>query len=327
MPLPLRARRWLRLLLPIGVVTALLPVLVAPATAAAPVSYKEYVALGDSWSADVVILGVASQPTAKYVPLDCFQSNGNYPKQVAKALGVAKFDDRTCGSATSEHFTAPQGGLPLGSTAPAQFDALTPTTDLVTVGIGGNDIGLAGTAASCFNLLPGLTLVPGLNLPSPLGGSCKTANTSGGVDKVDEAIKAAEPVLIERIKAIHDRSPHARVLMLNYMAAIPEKGCWPYVQVNDADVPWLHDKLNGLNALVARVADAAGAELVDTYTPTLGHDVCQLPTVRYVEGFIPLSLNGVAIAVPLHPNSAGAGAQSRILLDAIRGTANPVAVD
>lgn len=325
MALSPRARRRLRLLLPLGVAAALLPVFVVPAAAAAP--YEEYVALGDSWSADVVILGVASQPTAQYVPLDCFQSNGNYPKQVAKALGVARFTDRTCGSATSEHFAKPQSGLPLGGTAAPQFDALTPNTDLVTVGIGGNDIGLAGVAASCFNLLPGLTLVPGLNLPSPLGGSCQSANTTGGIDQVDEAIKAAEPLLVERIAAIHARSPRARVLMVNYMAAIPERGCWPYVQVNDADVPWLHAKLNGLNAMVARVAGAAGADLVDTFTPTVGHDVCQLPTVRYVEGFIPLSLNGIAIAVPLHPNSAGAAAQSQIVLEAIRGAADPVAVD
>ena len=50
-------------------------------------------------------------------------------------------------SATTDDFYSPQEDLPLGGTNPAQFDRLTPTTDLVTVGIGGNDAGIAGAAA------------------------------------------------------------------------------------------------------------------------------------------------------------------------------------
>jgi hypothetical protein len=71
--------------------------------------------------------------------------------------------------------------------------------------------------------------------------------------------------------------------------------------------------------MVARAAARGGAELVDTYTPTLGHDVCKGPFKRYVEAVIPASLNGPAVAVPAHPNSAGANAQARIVLAAIRG--------
>jgi hypothetical protein len=43
--------------------------------------------------------------------------------------------------------------------------------------------------------------------------------------------------------------------------------------------------------MLVRAADAGDAHPVDTYTPTIGHDVCQLPNVRYVEGFLPVSLN------------------------------------
>ncbi|MFC4944453.1 SGNH/GDSL hydrolase family protein [Pseudonocardia sp. GCM10023141] len=302
-----------------AVLTALITV--APSAAAAPASpYREYVALGDSWSADVVLLG---PPTAKYAPLDCFQATYNYPKQVAAALGVPKFADATCGSATTDDFAAPQGGLPLGGTNPPQFARLTRTTDLVTVGIGGNDTGFTGYILGCLNLLPSISLLPGLGLPAPLGGSCKQALTAGGVDKISAGIAAAEPKVLAAMRTLHTLvAPDARVLMVNYLDAVPEQGCWPYVPVLNEDMPYLHEKFGELNAMVARVAAASGSELVDVFTPSAGHDVCQSPFTRYVEAVVPVSLNGPALAVPLHPNSAGAASQTRTVLDAIRsGTA------
>ncbi|HEX4252704.1 MAG TPA: hypothetical protein VH008_32880, partial [Pseudonocardia sp.] len=194
-------------LLPASLATAVLTLLViAPEASAAP-HYREYVALGDSWSADVVLLGVASQPTARYAPLGCFQSNRNYPKQVAAAIGVAIFRDATCGSATTDNFAEPQPGLPLGGTNPPQFDRLTRTTDLVTVGIGGNDVGLAAFLVQCINLLP-----TGTGLPSPLGGSCKQKMTAHGVDQMSKQIEAAEPKLVAAFEGVHKRSPEARLL-------------------------------------------------------------------------------------------------------------------
>jgi len=44
--------------------------------------------------------------------------------------------------------TTPQS-VPLGGMSPAQFDRLAPTTDLVTLGIGGNDAGLPGASSCC----------------------------------------------------------------------------------------------------------------------------------------------------------------------------------
>jgi len=73
-----------------------------------------------------------------------------------------------------------------------------------------------------------------------------------------------------------------------------------------------------LNAMVARAAARGGAELVDTYTPSIGHHVCSAPNHRYVEGLGVLSLNGLSIAVPAHPNSAGAAAQARAVLATLR---------
>lgn len=286
--------------------------LAAPAEAAKakPKVYKEYVSLGDSWTADVVLLNAQGLPATEFAPIDCAQSRVNYPRLVAKALNVKTFRDASCGSATTNDFTRPQTGLPIGGTNPPQFDRLTKTTDLVTVGIGGNDAGVASAATGCLNLLPNL----GLGLPSPLGGSCKDKLTAGGKDQLTAQINAAEPKVVAALKAIRKKSPKARILAVNYLAAVPKTGCYPYVQADNADIAYLYVKFNELNAMVKRAAAKGGAELVDTYTPTIGHDVCQLPHIRYVEGVIPLSLNAPAVSIPLHPNSAGAAAQAKAVL-------------
>lgn len=210
--------------------------------------------------------------------------------------------------------------MPFGGTNPPQFDRLTRSTDLVTVGIGGNDAGLAGAVISCLNLLPSITLLPGVGLPTPLGRPCEQQWVVGGIDTMSESIKAAKPKVVAALKAIKKRSPKARVILVNYLAGLPQTGgCWPYQPVLNEDMEWLQKKFLELNGMLRSAAADGGAELADTYTPTIGRDVCQSPTVRYVEGLVPLSVNGPAIAVPFHPNSAGANAQSAVVLKKIRG--------
>ncbi|MEU0791244.1 SGNH/GDSL hydrolase family protein [Amycolatopsis sp. NPDC005961] len=284
----------------------LVPVLAAlafAAPAAASTPYREYVALGDSWTADVF---VTFPPTTRFTPLDCAQSTSDYPHEVAGALGVETFRDASCGGATTTDFTQPQK-LPLGGTNPPQFDRLTATTDLVTVGIGGNDIGLASAVTKCLTLLPVST--------------CKAKFTAGGVDQLENAVKATEPKIAASLQAIKEQSPQARILLVNYLAGLPSsgKGCWPVIPIADGDVAYLQAKFLSMNAMLARVAADNGVELVDTYSPTLGHDACEAPTVRYVEGLIPISTsNPLLLAFPFHPNGAGAAAQSEIVLDAVQ---------
>ncbi len=277
----------------------------ASATAAPGPEYAEYVALGDSWSADVVVADTDGPPDSTHAPTGCAQSHRNYPKLLAAALKVPVFRDATCGSATTDDYYAPQTGLPTGETNPPQFDRLTPTTDLVTVGIGGNDAGFAGAAMDCLS-------------PLPQGARCKEKYTAGGTDQLAVAIEESEPKLVRALEEIRRRAPQARILMLDYLADIPEKGCYPVVPVSDSDMAYLHATFDKLNAMVERAAVAGGAEFVDTYTPSLGHHVCAPPRKRYVEGLGILSVNGVAVAVPAHPNSAGAASQFRTTLAAVQ---------
>ncbi|WP_341231523.1 hypothetical protein [Nocardioides salarius] len=137
-------------------------------------AFTEYVALGDSWTADVVLVDRYGLPDTTHAPIDCAQSKANYPKIVAEAISVPVFRDASCGSATTKHFRRPQEGLPLGGTNPPQFDRLSRTTDLVSVGIGGNDAGIAGAGLDCLNLVPVANPVSDSGPGLPLGG-CKAS--------------------------------------------------------------------------------------------------------------------------------------------------------
>lgn len=313
----------------VAVLTLLAPV--APMTSAAsdPAEtapapkprYSEYVALGDSWTADVVILNADGLPATDNAPVDCAQSHRNYPRLVAKAIGARTFRDASCGSATTDHFTHPQTGLPTGGTNPPQFNRLTKTTDLVTVGIGGNDAGVAAAGIDCFNVLPvetPLELLPDLPIPliggllTPFGG-CKNKYTKGGVDRLARSIKQSEPKVVRALKQIHRISPHARILLVDYMRVIPDHGCYPLVPATTKDMSYIKAKFDQLNAMLKRAARMGGAELVSTAKLTRGHHLCSGMKERYAE-VLGLSVNDLAIGIPAHPNAAGARAQAASVL-------------
>jgi lysophospholipase L1-like esterase len=243
-----------------------------------------YVAMGDSYAAGSLVLPAKELFT-------CARSAVNYASLLANQVHPAVFRDVTCGGALTTHFAQPQPGIITGTAAP-QYDALSADTTLVTVGIGGNDIGLVGLAVSCVNLLP-----------QPVGTSCKATNTAGGVDKLAQKIDAFAPTYGTVIEQIRQRAPHAKILMVSYPTGIKKGGCWPVVPVWAADADYLQSALTRLNLRMAEQAQAHGATYVDLATPSVGHDMCKGIATRWIEGLIPsIPTNGL---VPLHPNAAG----------------------
>ncbi|WP_194853081.1 SGNH/GDSL hydrolase family protein [Nocardia sp. SYP-A9097] len=280
---------------------------------AAPVTYREYVALGDSWTADVF---TTLPPSTTDVPMDCTQSPTNYPHQVAAALAVPIFRDASCASATTVDMTNPQR-LPLGGVNRPQFDQLTATTDLVTLGIGGNDIGLQILAMHCLQFIPS-------SASGTETAACATKPTAGKPDRTTAKIMATGPLVQSVIAGIRQRAPKARILLVDYLNALPTngKGCRPNVPANDVDVAYLRDKFAQMIGMLFQAAAASHVEYVNTYTPSTGHDVCQNAATRYVEGISFTSPhNNPGLAYPLHPNGLGAAAQTTAVLDQIkRGT-------
>ncbi|MEC3916383.1 SGNH/GDSL hydrolase family protein [Nocardia sp. CDC160] len=288
-----------RALLTAAALAAVLPAAAAQAepvsSDAGPAAINEYVALGDSWAADATV----TQLTTVFAPAICVQSAHNYAKQVAAALNVAVFRDATCGGAVTANMTQPQSG-----NAP-QFDRLTENTDLVTLEIGGNDADLAATVTDCITLDPAV---------SP----CLNKLVVNGVDQMSQKIANAEPRVAATIAGIRERSPHARILLLDYFEGIGlDGGCWPEIPISDADAIWLGQKLIELHDMLARVAASTGVDFVDTYDGSAGHDACQPVGTRWVEGLLPFSGNPVGPAVPFHPNQLGADYQARKVLETL----------
>ncbi|MEY2441714.1 MAG: hypothetical protein QOJ46_1140 [bacterium] len=263
----------------------------SPAVAADP---GPYVALGDSYTAAPLV------PNQVGMPLGCARSDHDYPSLVARALAVSAFRDVSCSAATTVHMTAPQSVL-LGSNAP-QFDALRATTRLVTVGIGGNDVGLVGAAVTCAQL--GLT--------APTGTACRSHFTNAdGSDRLSAQIAATAPKIAAVLQGIKQRSPLARTVLVGYPDVLPRtgNGCWPLVPLSPDDVRYFDGLIVQTNAMLAGRAAAAGVEFADTYSDSIGHDVCTLPGTRWFEGLVP-----TAPAYPLHPNGLGEKSMSRTLV-------------
>jgi len=262
-------------------------VAVAIAGATAPSAQADlegtYVALGDSYTSAPLVLF----PTGL---LGCGQSDHNYPHLVAAEIDPAKFRDVSCGSATTDHLREPQNA-PGGGVNPPQFNALDKSVRLVTMGMGGNDAGIAGTGADCARY--------GL---SPEGSPCRQAFTVDGVDLLHRDIDDTEAKVRRAVNGIHRRAPRAEVLLVGYPAAAPVDGvgCWPLVPVTGLDLKWLDSGLRHLNRVIRRIARKHDARYVDVYTRTLGHDVCEPPGTRWFEGIVLTSP-----AFPLHPNAQG----------------------
>lgn len=262
--------------------------------ASADTSYSSYVALGDSYAAGPLI------PLQVGLPPACLRSDHNYPALVAKALDITDFRDVTCSGAVTDDLSASQAST---GNAP-QLDALGPDTELVTMTMGGNDVGFGSIVGQCAVLSP----------TRPTGAACKDSFTSGGTDQLTDRIDGAAPKLAAALQAIKDRSPDAKVVLVGYPAILPDKGpgCFPIVPFSDGDVVYLRGVEKELNAMLEAQADDADVQYVDTYTPTIGHDVCKLPGTKWIEGLIP-----TAPAAPVHPNALGEAAMAKAVESAL----------
>ena len=273
----------------VAVAGLLVALAVVPAAAAA----AGWVGLGDSYAAGPLI------PNQSLSPLGCLRSDHNFAHLAAAQLGRT-LADVSCSGATTADMTQSQSTD--AGTNPPQFNALSAATTTVSLQISGNDIGFTNILESCATA-------------NPFGHPCQDKFVVNGDDQISDRINAAAPKVAAVIQGIHTRSPHARVLVVNYAAILPATGfgCWPQAPFAFADVPYLRAKEKQLNAMLATQAGLNGATLVDDYTASLGHDACKSPTVRWVEPLVP-----AGAAAPFHPNARGEAGVAAVVAAAAR---------
>jgi lysophospholipase L1-like esterase len=224
-----------------------------PTAAGEPAAVEEYVALGDSYTA------------APFVPVTdiaggCLRSDANYPQRLADELG-ATVTDVSCGGATTADLTARQSVAGGRATVPPQLRAVGPATDLVTVGIGGNDGDLfARLATGCI----GPDGRP-LARCRPLGAALADA-----VDVVGETGQR----VTQALRAVHRGAPRAVVVLVGYpRLADAARSCagLPLSAPDRAAVVRL-ERL--LDTSLEAAAGAGGALFADLHTASRGHEVC-----------------------------------------------------
>jgi lysophospholipase L1-like esterase len=253
-----------------------------------------YVSLGDSYAAGPLI----PNPIPLY---GCLKSSNNYPHLAALRIGLP-LRDASCSGAKTDDMTSPQE-VDFDGPNPPQLDSLEAGTTVVSVTIGGNDIGFSEIVQSCVTV-------------NPFSSPCRSKYASGGQDTIAERIAATAPKVAAVLQGIHSRSPAARVFVLNYAAILPETGfgCWPQMPLGFLDVPYLRAKQKQLNSMLATQAAAYSATLVDWYGASIGHDACKGPLTRWVEPLVPINP-----AAPIHPNLAGMRGAANVLVGAIAG--------
>ncbi|MEV4031505.1 SGNH/GDSL hydrolase family protein [Streptomyces umbrinus] len=266
-----------------------------------------YVALGDSYTSGPKI------PRQSGTPAGCDRSDHNYPAVVARQLGVtaADFRDVSCSGAMITDLTAPQETS--NGINPAQLSALSKGTRLVTLGIGGNDIGFGSTVTKCVTMGAMYRAIRSDRLFSD-DAPCKKQYADGGTDEVTQKIRTAGRKLSAALAEIERRAPKARVYVVGYPAILPVegKGCGRELPLAPGDATYLHDKGKQLNTMLRGQAEAAGATYVDTYSPSVGHDACSAEKTRWIE---PLQPSSPAAAA--HPNAHGEKGMADAVLRAI----------
>lgn len=287
-----------RRLLALLTAVPLLAASVQPAAAAVPV---RYVALGDSFAA-----GYGVAPAAPAAPPGCGRSARDYPQQAATALG-AQLVDVTCSGATTADMTAPQSTA--GASVGPQFDALTAGTGLVTLTIGGNDLGFGAIAAAC-------TSPWGPNGPVLAGGpDCTAHYTSDGTDQLITRIdNVVAPAVHAVLAGIKQRAPHAKIVVVDYLALTPDPahtpagGCWinplqtaDGLPLTTADLPYLYRVQAHLDQTLVAQAAAAHAAVARVFPASVAHTACSASP--WTNG---ITLAGLTIAPgSLHPNLTG----------------------
>ncbi|ULP47971.1 SGNH/GDSL hydrolase family protein [Mycolicibacter virginiensis] len=243
---------------------------------------NRYVALGSSMAA-----GPGIRPRVAGAPRASGRSAHNYPHLVAHALNLDLVDVTFSGATTAHLLSERQHGVP------PQIDALDGSESLVTITIGGNDVGyvpllMAATLPGIFRRLPAVAalLDPG--------------QREQALGEVEAALRAVGA-------AVRDRAPQARVFFVDYLTLLPpaevRAGRLPQEVVTLA-----RHVADELERHTAAAAAATGSELVRAGDASREHHPWSARPWTVGAG-VPLPWR----PWPFHPNAAGMAAVAELV--------------
>ncbi|WP_428936087.1 SGNH/GDSL hydrolase family protein [Streptomyces sp. ACT015] len=222
-----------------------------------------YVALGDSYA--------VGPGTRTYDdPADvCRRGPLSYPRLWAAQHSAYSFTEASCSGATTAEIRSQQ--VPL----------LTADTTLVTVQVGGNDVGFVSVLQNCILTLDDKDCVAGVE-------AAKAAATG-----------ALPGALADTYAAIRQGAPNARVVVVGYPRLYKIGGSCGIFGLSDTERTALNSAADVLDGVLAQQAANAGFTFLDPRTAFDAHSICSGGTTWVT------SLEWDKINESYHPNQAG----------------------
>jgi lysophospholipase L1-like esterase len=231
--------------------------LAVPAQAASTV---HYVALGDSYSSGV---GAGSYISSSG---SCKRSNNAYPQLWANANKPASYVSVACSGATTT------------SVINSQLSALSSTTTLVSITVGGNDVGFANIMTTCA--LYGTT-------------ECVAA-----VNAAQTKARAELPGKLGNVySAIRSKAPRAKVVVLSY-PVFYQLGTPACVGLSETSRAKINEGINLVDDITRTVAQQHGFVFADVRSIFVGHQLCSGDKWLH-------ALNFADISISYHPMANG----------------------
>ncbi|MEH1163947.1 SGNH/GDSL hydrolase family protein [Micromonospora sp. CPCC 205539] len=231
--------------------------LAAPAHAAPS---DHYVALGDSYSSGVGAGSYTAESGA------CQRSTNAYSALYATNVRPASYRSVACSGATTT------------SVINTQLSALSASTTLVSVSVGGNDVGFANIMTTC--VLKGTT-------------ECVAA-VQGAEDKA----RASLATLLRGVyNGIRTRAPSARVVVVGY-PVFYQLGT-TCVGLSATSRAKINEAINLVDDIIRTAAGAAGFTFADVRSQFVGHQLCS-SGAKWLH-----ALNIASLSVSYHPTAAG----------------------
>ncbi|OBF24415.1 hydrolase [Mycobacterium kubicae] len=247
---------------------------------------KRYVALGSSMAA-----GTGIRPRAADSPRRTGRSARNYPHLLARQHDFDLVDVTYSGATTADLLTQHRHG------APPQVTALDGSESLVTITIGGNDVGY-------IPLLMAASL-PAVVRRIPLVGNHIRELLDRG--SREQALAAVFDSLCSVGHAVRARAPHARVLFVDYLTVLPPAGV-PAPPLSQADAALGRHVAATLEQRTAEAAEAAGCGVIRAGAASRDHHAWSAAAWTTKPG-VPVP----GRPAPLHPNGAGMRAVAELI--------------
>jgi lysophospholipase L1-like esterase len=245
---------------------------------------SRYVALGSSMAA-----GPGIRPAAPGAPFRSGRSARNYAHLVAERLSLDLVDVTFSGATTANVLSERQ------RSAPPQIEALDGSEALVTITIGGNDVGYVP-------LLMGASL-PGLarRLPTVRELLDRDARLKA-LDGIGDALRAVGT-------AIHQRAPRARVMFVDYLTLLPPAGA-PAAPLSAEHAELGRFVAARLEEATAEASQATGCRLVRAGQASRQHHGWSPDPWTAAAGW-PIPCR----PAPFHPNAAGMRAVADLIAE------------